>query len=104
MRWGAENTIDVVGGVFDPDLSVLFYSNIIELDFDDENSFTNTLVSLDNSPVPLPNEGSGAFGDSGSPLLVKKNEELLIAGVLAGGLFPTSEFGDRKNGSQASPF
>ncbi|MGK7921255.1 MAG: trypsin-like serine protease [Trichodesmium sp.] len=91
LRWGAENTIDVVGGVFEPELSVLFYSNIIELDFDDGNS--NTLVSVGSSPEPLPNEGSGAVGDSGSPLLVEKNGELLIAGVLSSGLFPTSKFG-----------
>ncbi|NEP80514.1 MAG: trypsin-like serine protease [Okeania sp. SIO3B3] len=94
LRWGAENTIDVVGGVFDPDLSVLFYSNIIELDFDDQNSFTNTLVSLGSSSIPLQNEGTSAVGDSGSPLVVEKNGELLIAGVLTSGLFPTSEFGD----------
>ncbi|WP_202221034.1 trypsin-like serine protease [Okeania sp. KiyG1] len=94
LRWGAENTIDVVDGVFDPDLSVLFDSNIIELDFDDDNSSTNTLVSLGSSPVPLENEGSGAVGDSGGPLLVEKNDELLIVGVLTGGLFPTSEFGN----------
>ncbi|MEO0538887.1 MAG: hypothetical protein AAF215_34150 [Cyanobacteria bacterium P01_A01_bin.123] len=42
--------------------------------------------------MPIANEGTTALGDSGSPLLVKRNGEFLIAGVLSGGTTENSLF------------
>ncbi len=93
IRWGAENTIDFFGPAFDPFFNETFGSNIFNLDFDDGTDENNTLSFFGSSSSPLTNEGSGAFGDSGSPLLVEVNGELLIAGVLSGGSTETSQFG-----------
>ncbi|NEO54785.1 MAG: trypsin-like serine protease [Okeania sp. SIO3B5] len=94
LRWAAENTIDLLDGGFDPRFSQTFGSNIFNLDFDDGSDDNNTLSSFNSSSSPLTNEGATAPGDSGSPLLVEVDGELLIAGVLSGGSTTTSEFGD----------
>ncbi|NEN89951.1 MAG: trypsin-like serine protease [Okeania sp. SIO3H1] len=94
LRWAAENTIDLLDGGFDPRFSETFGSNIFNLDFDDGTDDNNTLSSVGSSSSPLTNEGTTAPGDSGSPLLVEVDGELLIAGVLSGGSTDTSEFGD----------
>ncbi len=94
LRWAAENTIDLLDGGFEPAFNDIFGSNIFNLDFDDGTPSNNTLSSFGSSSSPLENEGTTAAGDSGSPLLVEKDGELLIAGVLSGGSTDTSEFGD----------
>ncbi|MGD1805255.1 trypsin-like serine protease [Dapis sp. BLCC M126] len=93
LRWSAENTIDFFGGGFEPLFNNTFGSNIFNLDFDDGTN-NNTLFGFGSSSLPLTNEGTTAGGDSGSPLLVEKDGELLIAGVLSGGSSETSQFGD----------
>ncbi|MEM1344672.1 MAG: trypsin-like serine protease [Pseudomonadota bacterium] len=55
--------------------------NILSADFDAGN--TNTLLQLSDA-APLVGEGFGAPGDSGGPLLILRDDELLIAGVLSG--------------------
>ena len=85
VRWGAENVIDFFGGGFHPFFNDIFGSNIFNFDFDDGTNDNNTLFGFDSSSSPLTNEGTTASGDSGSPLLVEVNGELLIAGVLSGG-------------------
>ncbi|MDJ0553212.1 MAG: trypsin-like serine protease [Microcoleaceae cyanobacterium MO_207.B10] len=94
LRWGAENIIDLLDGGFDPAFNVTFGSNIFNLDFDDGTPENNTLSSFGSSNVPLDNEGTTAPRDSGSPLMVEVDGELLIAGVLSGGSTDTSQFGD----------
>ena len=94
LRWAAENTIDLLDGGFDPRFNDTFGSNIFNLDFDDGTDDNNTLSSFGSSSSPLENEGATAPADSGSPLLVEVDGELLIAGVLSGGSTDTSEFGD----------
>ncbi len=94
LRWSAENVIDFFGGGFDPLFNDTFGSNIFNLDFDDGTNDNNTLFGFGSSSSPLTNEGTTAGGDSGSPLLVEKDGELLIAGVLSGGSTETSQFGD----------
>ncbi|MCL2932013.1 MAG: S1 family peptidase [Trichodesmium sp. MAG_R03] len=79
-RWGAENVIDLVGSVA-PYFDAVFKSNILNLDFDDGTNESNTLTNTYSQTTPLYNEGTTAPGDSGGPLLVKVDDELLIAGV-----------------------
>ncbi|MBE9080149.1 trypsin-like serine protease [Romeria aff. gracilis LEGE 07310] len=87
LRWGAENIIDretlLPGG------GVLYAA-----DFDNGTATANTLADAGSSPLPLANEGTTAPGDSGSPLLVNINGELVIAGLLSGGTDPDSAYGD----------
>ncbi len=93
LRWSAENTIDFFGGGFHPFFNDIFGSNIFNFDFDDGTNDNNTLFGFGSSSSPLTNEGTTAPGDSGSPLLIEVNGELLIAGVLSGGSTQTSQFG-----------
>lgn len=93
LRWGAENVIDLVGSV-DSYFDAVFQSNILNLDFDDGTNDSNTLADTYSQTTPLYNEGTTADGDSGGPLLVKIDDELLIAGVISGGSTKTSQFGD----------
>ncbi|NEP91325.1 MAG: trypsin-like serine protease [Okeania sp. SIO2C2] len=93
LRWGAENVIDLVGSIFIPFFDAVFKSNIINLDFDDGTDDNNTLFSVDSSSSPLTNEGSIGPGDSGSPLLVEVDDELLIAGVLSASSTQSNRFG-----------
>ena len=93
LRWGAENVIDLVGSV-DSYFDAIFQSNILNLDFDDGTNDSNTLTDTYSQTTPLYNEGTTALGDSGGPLLVKIDDELLIAGVLSDGSTNTSQFGD----------
>ena len=93
LRWGAENVIDLVGYV-DSYFDAVFQSNILNLDFDDGTNDSNTLADTYSQTTPLYNEGTTADGDSGGPLLVKIDDELLIAGVISGGSTKTSQFGD----------
>lgn len=93
LRWGAENVIDLVGYV-DSYFDAVFQSNILNLDFDDGTNDSNTLTNTYSETTPLYNEGTTAPGDSGGPLLIKIDDELLIAGVLSAGSTRTSQFGD----------
>ncbi|OZH53293.1 hypothetical protein AFK68_18570 [Hydrocoleum sp. CS-953] len=94
LRWAAENVIDFFGSAIDPVDNEVIGSNIFNLDFDDGTDYNNTLFGFGSSSSPLTNEGTTASADSGGPLLVEVNGELLIAGVLSGGSIDTSEFGD----------
>ncbi|MGD1702723.1 trypsin-like serine protease [Dapis sp. BLCC M229] len=94
LRWSAENTIDFFGGGFDPFFNDIFGSNIFNFDSDDGTNDNNTLFGFGSSSSAVTNEGTTAPGDSGSPLLVEVDDELLIAGVLSGGSIDTGEFGD----------
>ena len=94
-RWAAENILDWIGGAPFPDGTFIPGSvNIFSTDFDDGTATNNTLAEFDSSPVALFNEGTTASGDSGSPLLIKHDNEFLIAGVLTGGTTLNSVFGD----------
>ncbi|NES90273.1 trypsin-like serine protease, partial [Okeania sp. SIO2B9] len=94
LRLAAENTIDLFDGGFNPAFNDIFGSNIFNLDFDDGTDNNNTLSSFGSSSSPLENEGTTAPGDSGAPLLVEVDGELLIAGVHSGGTSFAGEFGD----------
>ncbi|MGF1522052.1 MAG: trypsin-like serine protease [Leptolyngbyaceae cyanobacterium] len=94
-RWAAQNTIDLVGPAADVGGRIVGgSSNIFSTDFDSGAFASNTLSNFGSSPVPLTNEGTTGPGDSGGPLLVNRNNEFLIAGVLSGGTTSTSTFGD----------
>ena len=94
-RWAAENTIDLIGRAADTGGSTVRNSaNIFSTDFDNGTSSRNTMAAFGSSSNPLANEGTTAPGDSGGPLLVRRNGEFLIAGVLSGGTTNTSVFGD----------
>lgn len=95
QRWAAENILDSIGGAALPDGSIISGSfNIFSTDFDNGTAINNTMSDFGSSALPLANEGTTAPGDSGSPLLVKRNDEFLIAGVLSGGTTATSIFSD----------
>ncbi|MEL6765021.1 MAG: hypothetical protein AAFO87_15500, partial [Cyanobacteria bacterium J06607_6] len=94
-RWAAQNTIDLIGPAADVGgRTVPGSSNIFSTDFDSGVASTNTMSSFGSSAFPLTNEGTTGPGDSGGPLLVNRNNEFLIAGVLSGGTTDTSTFGD----------
>ena len=113
-RWAADNILDWVGGAAVPEASFIANGsifprdqptasagmtipntfNIFSTDFDDGTAVNNTMAAFESSSFPLANEGTTAPGDSGSPLLVRRNDEFLIAGVLSGGTTFDSVFGD----------
>ena len=120
LRWAADNVLDWVGGAAlpagfelseengfansliharDRDASLTGEiipetTNIFSTDFDDGTAINNTMSEFGSSARPLKYEGTTAPGDSGSPLLVKHNDEYLIAAVLSGGTTFNSVFGD----------
>ncbi|MEM9009239.1 MAG: trypsin-like serine protease [Cyanobacteria bacterium P01_F01_bin.86] len=94
-RWGAENVIDFIGAAADMGgRTVRNSTNIFSTDFDSGSSFNNTMAAFGSSANRLTNEGTTAPGDSGGPLLVRRNGENFIAGVLSGGTTNTSVYGD----------
>lgn len=93
-RWAVENILDSIGSAPLPDGTVIPGSaNVFSFDFDDGTALNNTLSDFGSSPLPLTNEGNGSPGDSGGPLLVRHNDELLIAGVTSGGTTENGVFG-----------
>jgi hypothetical protein len=86
-RWAGDNIIDAVGAPAGSS-----GSNIISTDFDDGSDAANTIAGSDSTPLLL--ESTTAPGDSGGPLLLDLDGELVIAGVLSGGTTPTSVYGD----------
>ena len=88
LRWAGQNIIDSYGA---PE-SAFFGENQFSADFDDGTDFSNMIFG--SSPDPIEFEAAPAQGDSGSPILVKRDGEYLIAGVLSGGTTPTGFYGD----------
>ena len=86
-RWGGENIIDRYGSP-----AVESGSNIFSTDFDNGSGSANTIPGSNSSPIQF--EATTAAGDSGGPILVKVNNEWVIAGVLSGGSTNTSVYGD----------
>ena len=88
FRWGGQNIIDHYGP-FGSDSDNLFAA-----DFDDGSELANTLGGASGSnQIPLAYEAITTQGDSGSPLLVESNGELLVAGVTSGGLDINGKYG-----------
>ena len=104
-RWAAENRIDSIGRAADVGgTTIRGSSNIFSTDFDNGTASSNTMAAFGSSATPLRNEGTTAPGDSGGPLLVRRNSEFLIAGVLSGGTSRTSTFGDISWWTASEPY
>ncbi|PWJ13270.1 trypsin-like serine protease [Jannaschia seohaensis] len=96
-RWAADNVVDWIGAPGGE--GGTFYAagaNIISTDFDSPDGTSNTLDGgvFNSSPDAILYEGTTAPGDSGGPLLVKRNGEWTVAGILLGGTTSTSAYGD----------
>ena len=96
-RWAADNVIDGIGAAGNAaGQAIVGSANTISTDFDDGTAAANRLggATFGSSATPVENEGTTAPGDSGGPLLVLRNGEWVIGGVLNGGTTSTSVFGD----------
>ncbi|MEM9410653.1 MAG: hypothetical protein AAGA30_06040, partial [Planctomycetota bacterium] len=86
LKWGGRNVIDnfgpIAGGGTD---------NLFGADFDDGSEFNNTYGN--GSAEPLQFEAITAPGDSGGPLLVERDGEYVIVGVLSGGSAGVGRYG-----------
>lgn len=81
FRWGGQNVIDFYGEFGGG-------QNLFLADFDDGSESANVLGggNINSNAIPLEFEAIVAGGDSGSPLLVEQNGELVVAAVSTGGL------------------
>ena len=98
QRWAAQNVIDA----FDVGAEYSGFNAIYFSDFDNPEGTSNTLQTvfgIPSSATMLPNEGTTAPGDSGGPLLVWRNNQWVIAGVLSGGVV----WSDGPEGFETSP-
>ncbi len=84
-RKAADNVMDYYGAAVG-----LGGGNILNTDFDNPTGTSNTLGGYGSSPAMLPNEGSTAGGDSGSPLILDGK----IYGVLSSGSTSGGGYGD----------